>query len=154
MMIHPGQQEDRQRLIARLGPDQQLPASTEDLALDLAQAAMLAAPRRLARLGLPRPGLTPDDLTRGRRQGSWRGPPKLSAKEIPVGKVQGTAAERRSQFQPLPESTVLSEKHTRVNTANVCRPCPPSPTTTTASPNTLENAPRLLLPVDDAAAPH
>ena len=26
MMIHPGQQEDRQRVIARLGPDQQLPA--------------------------------------------------------------------------------------------------------------------------------
>ena len=24
MMIHPGQQEDRQRVIARLGPDQQL----------------------------------------------------------------------------------------------------------------------------------
>ena len=29
MMVHPGQQEDRQRVIARLGPDQQLPASTE-----------------------------------------------------------------------------------------------------------------------------
>jgi hypothetical protein len=28
----------------------------------------------------------------------------LSAKEIPVGKVQGTAAERRSQFQPLSDS--------------------------------------------------
>ncbi len=38
------------------------------------------------------------------RQGSWRGPPGLSAKEIPVGKVQGTAAERRSQFQPLSDS--------------------------------------------------
>ena len=29
MMIHPGQQEDRQRVIAQLGPDQQLPASTQ-----------------------------------------------------------------------------------------------------------------------------
>ena len=29
MMVHPGQQEDRQRVIARLGPDQELPASTE-----------------------------------------------------------------------------------------------------------------------------
>ena len=35
------------------------------------------------------------------RQGSWRGPPELSAADILEGKVQGTAAERRSQFQPL-----------------------------------------------------
>ena len=43
------------------------------------------------------------------RQGSWRGPPGLSAKEIPVGKVQGTAAERRSQFQPLSDSLGMYE---------------------------------------------
>ena len=43
------------------------------------------------------------------RQGSWRGPPGLSAKEIPVGKVQGTAAERRSQFQPLSDSLGIYE---------------------------------------------
>jgi len=43
------------------------------------------------------------------RQGSWRGPPGLSAKEIPVGKVQGTATERRSQFQPLSDSLGIYE---------------------------------------------
>jgi len=29
MMVHPGQQEDGQRVIARLEDDEQLPASTE-----------------------------------------------------------------------------------------------------------------------------
>jgi hypothetical protein len=53
-------------------------------------------------IAAPRPGLTPGRLDT--RQGSWRGPPGLSAKEIPVGKVQGTAAERRSQFRPLSDS--------------------------------------------------
>ena len=53
-------------------------------------------------IAAPRPGLTPGRLDT--RQGSWRGPPGLSAKEIPVEKVQGTAAERRSQFQPLSDS--------------------------------------------------
>jgi hypothetical protein len=38
MMIHPGQQEHRQRVIARLGPDQQLPASTEAVRLGLQTA--------------------------------------------------------------------------------------------------------------------
>ena len=53
-------------------------------------------------IAAPRPGLTPDDLTRGRKVGGLQG--LISAKEIPVGKVQGTAAERRSQFQPLSDS--------------------------------------------------
>ena len=48
------------------------------------------------------------------RQGSCRGRPELSAAEIPEGKVQGTVAEQRSQFQPLSDSHAHTSQHTRV----------------------------------------
>ena len=48
------------------------------------------------------------------RRGSCRGRPELSAAEIPEGKIQGTVAEQRSQFQPLSDSHAHTSQHTRV----------------------------------------
>ena len=47
-------------------------------------------------------GYTPDDFARSREVGE--GLHELSAAAIPEGNVQGTAAERRSQSQPLSDS--------------------------------------------------